>query len=232
VTQLAQLDYPDAKILMEAETPIEQSYRLRACAKEPWTVALIEEIPPAGVFYDVGANVGSYSLIAAARGVVTVAVEPSFANVGALCRNLMRNGCEERVIVLPVALADIRGLPWFDYQDVRQGAASHVLGGKTRQFFHRMRIPTLPLDLAITLFGLPAPTHIKIDVDGTELPVLRGMAETLRGEALAALLIEMPHPLEMDITALLAEAGWQLAERFGERNGQPIANVVYGRFAR
>ena len=67
----------DLATVMEAETdferesarqlPPQKAYRLNACRKEPWTVAFIEAMPANSRFWDIGANVGSYALVAAAR---------------------------------------------------------------------------------------------------------------------------------------------------------------------
>src|ERR671932_123659 len=58
--------------------------RLRPVAKEPWTVRWLERsLRDGDVLYDVGANVGAYSLIAAALGAQVVAIEPAYANYAA-----------------------------------------------------------------------------------------------------------------------------------------------------
>lgn len=234
---IAQLDYEPAKILMECETEPEQQYRVKAVAKERYTVDFIEGIPEGGVFYDVGANVGSYTLIAASRGLVTVAIEPGFNNFAALCRNALRNSLLADIIPLNVALAHTTGLVWFDYSDVRQGAASHVFGSAQPVFYstHRQRVMTYRFDELVTTFGLPAPTHIKIDVDGNgevEMAVLDGMKGTLASPELAGLILEIPLDSEERIAGYLAEHGWVMTRRFDERGGQKIAGICYGQFDR
>jgi hypothetical protein len=47
------------------------------------------------------------------------------------------------------------------------------------------------LDDFIRQFGIPAPNHIKIDVDGTEFSILKGMGETLSNPSLRTLMLEM-----------------------------------------
>ncbi len=234
---IAQLDYEGAKILIEVESDIENAFRRPCVAKEVWTKDFIESIPADGVFYDVGANIGSYALIAAVRGIQTVAIEPGFNNFAALCRNALRNNVLSTMIPLNVALANADGLAWFDYSDIRQGAASHVLGSPTPRFFstHRQRVQTFKMDDLIRLFGLPTPTHIKIDVDGNgevELAVIAGMADTLKNPLLAGLMLEMPLDYEPKIIESLAEHGWQMGERFDMRNGERITGICYGRFER
>jgi FkbM family methyltransferase len=230
--QTARLDYEGAKLIMDAETEPEIGFRLHAVQKEPWTRDFIESIPEGGIFYDVGANVGPYTLIAASRGVPTVAIEPSFSNYGALCRNLMRNNLMEMVAVIPMALGDVQGVAWFDYQDVRPGGASHVLGSDKKLFWHRQQMLVIPLDALIESFHLTHPTHIKIDVDGGEFAVLKGAEKTLRDERTRALMVEMPLETEKPIADALGSIGYRVRERFAEREGKPIANIAYGWFER
>src|SRR5207237_7374841 len=97
---------------------------------EPWTVRWIEQNLRAGdVFYDVGANVGAYALVAAALGTTAqvVAIEPASANYAALCDNIRLNGREDRIVPLPVALAEETRLQTLGSQDVSAGAAGHAL---------------------------------------------------------------------------------------------------------
>lgn len=226
------LDYPHRKIVIQITNAVEATYRQHCWEKETWTCDFIDAIPEGSVFYDVGACVGSYALIAATRGLTTIAVEPSAPNYGALVRNAMLNNCLESMLVLPVALAAGRGLAWLDYQDVRAGAASHVLGSPDKLFYHRQRVIIYGLDEMIEAFRLPVPTHMKIDTDGGEGSVLAGMDATLRSERLTGLMIEMPRQAEAKIAEHLAERGWQLIGRFDTREGVPIDNVVYGQFGR
>lgn len=237
----ATLDFPDRKILIEANTEIERTYRAHACAKEPWTVDFIRAIPAGSVFHDVGANVGPYTLIAAALGILTVAIEPSVINHATLVRNAMRNGLLERIIPVNAALANQTALLWFDYAGsgaapgftgTGSGEAGHVLGSARKLRTHRQGMMAWRLDDLVERFLQQPPTHLKVDVDGGELAVLEGMEHTLRSGVVQGIMLEMPLADEAALTAWLAQRGYQLAERFDQRNGQTIGNICYGRFAR
>lgn len=158
------LDYALAQIQMHAANDIEREYRLKACAKEPWTVEWIESMPAGSVLYDVGANVGSYSLLAAALGHTVVAFEPAFANYNRLCENIILNGLEPKVIPLCIALGNESGMLLIE-QELQPG-----FSGGTK----RLRVPMMTLADATVIFGLPTPTHIKVDVDGSEEDVVQG----------------------------------------------------------
>src|SRR5262245_23889981 len=65
-TSVVPLDYDAHSVRLLATSPMERKWRARSCKKEPWTVAWIEEsMGSGGVLYDVGANVGTFSLVAA-----------------------------------------------------------------------------------------------------------------------------------------------------------------------
>lgn len=225
------LDYNKVRLAIECNTPVEEKYRVKAVSKEPWTVDFIESIPAGAIFWDIGANVGPYSLIAASRGLNVVAIEPGFNNFAALCRNLAMNSQLERTLVLPLALSDRSGYDWFHFQDPRSGAASHILGGARKQYFHRQLVRVATWDEIAATLPLPKTlaNYAKIDVDGGELAALRGGVQVLA--SLQGLLIEMAPAVEGAITELVQAAGLKLAARFDERNGQPIG-VAYGRFER
>lgn len=214
---ITHLDYAGAKLSMECNNPIEEAYRVNACAKEPWTVRFIEAIPPGAIFWDIGANVGSYTMIAAYRGLYTIAIEPSVNSYGALFRNLAMNNLLDRVLMLCSALGETATLDWLHYQDLRSGASSHLIGGSRKQTFHKQLVQVLRLDDLVK--GLPLPDrqhYIKLDVDGSELAVLRGAPELLSDARLRAIMVEMESAPE-EIPDLLTRAGFTLREHIMER---------------
>ncbi len=233
MTNIARLDYEPTKILMECTTQVEEAYRIHAVAKEIWTKDFVESIPVGGCFYDIGANVGSYTLIAASRGIRTVAIEPAAQNYATLVRNLALNApALEYVIPVPLPLADVNGTMWFDYAGMESGAAGHALGSRRRLHHHRQAMMAVRLDTLIELWGLPLPSHIKVDVDGNEDAVLGGMEATLQRAELQAIMLEMPLAQEAELTAWLVERGWTLTERYNMRGDVQIAGIAYGLFQR
>lgn len=229
---IAALDYSSAKLVMEMNNQIEEAFRIRACAKEPWTVEFIEQIPEGSIFWDIGANTGPYTLIATHRNLITVAIEPGFNSYAALCRNLAMNNMLDRCLSLCVALGEKTCYDWFHYQDMRQGAANHMLGGIRKQFFHKQLVSVWAWDQLIKQLPLPKdrPQYAKMDVDGGELMALKGAAKIL--SQMPGCLIEMPEEDESEIIKLLENTGLRLATRYDHRDGKPIANIAYGRFER
>lgn len=217
------LDYPRAELLLYVTSNAEFKKRVAACEKEPWTVAWLEhELRAGDVFYDIGANVGTYSLIAAHRGGTVVAFEPGYASYARLCDNVALNGFDDAIVPVPLLLSSTTGKARFDYSSLPPGYAKHAVEGEGMT---GSRVPAEPvfrqqalavrLDDAVRWFGLPPPNIVKIDVDGFELEVLGGSEETLGGGSLTSMLVELDRANEAALVALLGRHGFALAERHG-----------------
>jgi FkbM family methyltransferase len=225
---IGRLDYPGAELIVGVTSRTELLSRLRPAAKEPWTVAWIERsLRALDVFWDVGANVGAYALIAASLGrdpARIVAVEPAPASYAALCDNVALNGLERSITPLPVLLGERTGLTTLEPAEA--GAAEHELGGEGIEAL------AYRLDDLIGTHGLPAPTLMKIDVDGAETAVLSGAADTLARPELRSVLVEIDRSGGDAVVEQLAAAGLGAVERVDERDGEPLPNVWYGVFER
>ncbi|MCP5366764.1 MAG: FkbM family methyltransferase [Hyphomicrobiales bacterium] len=181
-------------------------------ASEPGTLDWLDGLGPGDVLYDIGANVGAYTVYAAKKtGARVVAFEPSPASFHVLVRNLALNGVAGQVTPLCLALADTTGPAAIGLGDLNAGSVGHGLGADTAFTLNTL---SLRLDDAVGLLGLPAPSHVKLDVDGLEPPILAGAAAVLAGPALRAVLVEYrPHGAEARarIDELLTAAGLRLA---------------------
>ena len=75
--------------------------------KEPETLQWMDSFAQNAVFYDIGANVGLYSIYAAKkRNAQVYSFEPSFFNLEFLARNVYMNNLTENIFIFPVALND------------------------------------------------------------------------------------------------------------------------------
>lgn len=75
--------------------------------KEPETLEWINSIPETSVLWDIGANIGLYSVYAAKhRGCRVWAFEPSVFNLESLARNIFLNGLTDLICIVPLALSD------------------------------------------------------------------------------------------------------------------------------
>jgi len=217
--------------------------RLGSVAKEPFTVAYIEQhVQPGDVFYDIGANVGPYSLIAAkaTQGQARVfAFEPSPASFRDLARNVDVNGCGESVTPLPLALWSETGLLPVAWRSDIAGAARHRMGSRPKA---KSLTIGIRLDDAIEQLGVPAPTHAKIDTDGHEVEVLRGAAKALADPGWRSVIIELDRKetdRNREIRALLAAGGFDegvlqertSSERYPDPGKRPDVYWVFTRGA-
>lgn len=235
------LDYVGAAVYLQVESQIEYDTRLHSCAKEPETVEWIHSFFREGdVFYDIGANVGAYSLVAAKhlRGQIRVyAFEPSFPTFKQLSANIVLNGCQDWLVPLQIALSDRTGIATLNYSSLMPGGALHAVGEavdyKGEEFRPVVKLPVLgfALDDLVRQFDLPIPSHVKLDVDGIELSILRGAEGTFRNTALRSVLVEI---LEGDagsaqVIAWLERAGLRVHSRHKYSQGGEVgpASRIY-----
>ena len=238
-TEVVRLDFPDCDIWIRASSRAEKDWRARSCAKEPWTVEWLRTaVQPGQVLYDIGANVGTFSLVAAKHlQARVVAFEPGYANFARLCDNIQLNGCERAIVPVPLPLADHSGLFGFKYRDVEPGQSRHKMKPDAWRFRglaastdrYEQPVLAMALDAMIRTFNLPPPNHLKIDVDGTEDRVLAGAPDALQSETLRTILIEVDGVKWTGVSGLLEGAGFVLDKRIErERPGAP----TYGLFVR
>ena len=146
---------------------------------------LLHVLRPEDLFVDVGANVGSYTLLACAavraRG---VAIEPVPATYHRLQENLHLNHLESSVQSFNIAVGAAAGSLRFS-GDMDVG--NRVLtDGEVRE--GGLCIPVTTLDL---LLKDQSPALIKIDVEGYESPVVAGAEQTLRNASLHSVVMEL-----------------------------------------
>jgi len=202
ITATIPLDYERAQIRIYADSPID-FVRAKPRRKEPGTVRWIERsVGPGDVFYDVGANVGAYAMIAAAQAdgaVISHAFEPSFSTYGQLCKNVILNGYAKNVFPHLIVLGEQTAMSVFNYQSLSAGSSLHTAGatvdyrGSTFAPVYQQRVLAFSLDDLVFTWGLEMPTHIKVDVDGTELQVLAGARRVTSDPRLRSILVEVCH---------------------------------------
>ena len=204
---------PTARALWRAETLL---------TKEPVTIDWIDTFDSKDVFWDVGANIGIYSLYAAkAKGVLTLAFEPTAFNYAVLCDNIRLNHLEDRISAYCLALSDSSQIGTIVVADDEPGAAVASIDdagvGSLKQ-----AVMVLSIDELIDHLAPPFPNHIKIDVDGVEIRILEGSDSTLADPRLRSLLVEIDER-DQDAPARVKELlhgfGFQLAEV----QGSPLA---------
>jgi len=195
------LDFKKCDIYLNVESDIEYTTRLYSHTKEPEMANWFETFFEKGdIFYDIGANVGAYSLMASKLfdGKVKVyAFEPGFINFAKLSKNIFINNSQENIIPIQIALSDQTRIDMFHYSNLTPGGALHALGkpidykGEVFEPIYKQPIIAFQLDDFISIFNIPTPNHVKIDVDGIESKIIRGAQKTLCNPNLRSLIVEV-----------------------------------------
>jgi len=197
--------------VMFVDTEIEKYRWETFWTKEPETLAWIESFNPDDVFYDIGANVGIYSLYAAALfpEMKIYAFEPMESNYETLHR-LRKFNEFGNITPMRYAIGNKRGKCRLFVPDWKSGATGAQMG-ETGD----CEVMCETVDGIASLW--PLPTHIKIDIDGQELAVIRGMKKTL--PTIKSILIEISEATSWPIISTLHDAGFTTTNRFNGFDG-------------
>jgi FkbM family methyltransferase len=198
--------------------------------KEPGTVDWIRrEVRPDDIFYDIGANIGVYSILAGCalgeRGRL-YCFEPHIPNAASLLENIFLNGLEgkSQLVTIPLSSGDeFRPFNYFSVQRASSTSQFGVASSEGQQFapvFTELKFGT-SLDRLIERKLILPPTIVKIDVDGLEAPIISGMRNLLTGP-------NRPRSIQVEIgrhegdliVERLREAGYAMAYEHLTRAGR------------
>lgn len=129
------------------------------------------------VFYDIGANVGMFTIYAAKKNIKTYAFEPHASNLEILYYNTYLNKLNELIIIIPNALSSSDEVININHRDLTGGVAkNNIISNKINNKNYNLNFKTLSisLDNLITFNNFDYPNKIKIDVDGLEFEILNG----------------------------------------------------------
>jgi FkbM family methyltransferase len=229
-------------------TQKERNRASRLFDKEKGTIEWLQRsLRPGDVFYDVGANIGTFTIFAGRRlgdGGRVVAFEPHIPNANSLIENIFLNGLERRVRLVTAALTSREGYNEFNYHSMYAGASTSQYG---RHEYEGESFTPLFVEIkhGCTIDGLcgagviPPPDLVKIDVDGLDFEVLQGMRGVMASPARPrSVQIELGTESTPKIMPLCAELGYVLGERhwtqagldFIARGGVPEEYPHYGIF--
>jgi FkbM family methyltransferase len=137
------------------------------------------------VFFDVGANVGSYTILASkVIGAISCSFEPSPVTFHHLENNIFLNRIQNKVFLFNKGVGAEKGSMQFS---VNQDTINHiVLDGQEES----ITVEITTLDQHSTEQNL-IPNLIKVDVEGFETEVIRGANSLLKNEKLQAVILEL-----------------------------------------
>lgn len=168
---------------------------------------------PGDLFVDVGANVGSYTVLAcAAAGADGACFEPVPGTYERLRENIRLNDLEHRVRCANVGVGKERGVVAFSSD---MDAGNRVLAdGEARAGRIDVQVDTLD-----ALLEGRQPSLMKIDVEGYETAVIAGADETLASPSLRAVI--------MEINGSGEKFGFDEAQIFGRMAAHGFAPFTY-----
>lgn len=186
-------------IKMEIENEFEEHRFNSFFEKEPETIAWIQEMIKRGdILFDVGANVGVYTLFAAAfyqQDIQIFSFEPVYHNFNKLCKNIILNKFENICKPYSIGLSDKTSLCEIHVRSTVIGSACHSLSVSIEdldsQSIFEQGVAVFSLDEIVEKGWVPSPTHIKIDTDGNEEKIIQGAKKILASDSVRSVLMEI-----------------------------------------
>jgi FkbM family methyltransferase len=227
--------------------------------EEPETISWLDKLTPEDVYWDIGANVGLYAIYAAKfRRCSTVAFEPESQNYALLVENIVLNGVSGNCLPANIAMAERAEVNRLRVRYITKGGAFNMFQPPSdaaaealpesflaaqkyeqHQGFDQLVFGCSVDDLVLK-HGLPAPTFLKLDVDGLEPNIVMGAMETIKSGRLRSLLIELNtrSAADMAVPDLLAQCGfkqvsarsnWDSREDKTRATDLPALNMIFER---
>lgn len=164
---------------------------------EPETINWIKSFKKNAIFFDVGANIGLYSLYSARLNHRVISFEPESLNFAALNLNITDNNFQEKIICYPIALDNNFLISKLNIRKFRFGSSGHTFHNNTKNhsdekidYLQSQGSISVSLDHFTESQNI-YPDYVKIDVDGNELKVINGMKNLLKSKKIKSILIEI-----------------------------------------
>lgn len=165
--------------------------------KEKNTIDWINSFIENKVFFDIGANVGVFSIYSALKRKSKVySFEPEPNSFIELFRVAEANNCDVTPMLIP--LSNDNNANFFNLKNhFVPGKSGHKFGNRIENK-KSFGISSYKLDDLVLSKTIPMPNYIKIDVDGHEKRALEGMKEVLQNDKLISILVEFSYSEELD----------------------------------
>lgn len=227
---------PDSSLFLSVPNRLSNYRAATYFIKEPETIEWLESMHANTVLWDIGANVGLYSLYAASQKQSDViAFEPSVFNLELLARNISQNKLYNQITIFPLALSNKQASGSFNMSNPDWGGALSTFDKDYDQFGKQMDVKFkyelmgVSGDFIVKQMKLKQPDYLKIDVDGVEHVILSGMKEIL--PKVKSILVEINDEFEEQIKTtqdLLHKAGFVLKKKCEE--GVPEGLTLYNQW--
>tara|TARA_X000000368_G_C23002452_1_gene699597 strand:+ start:508 stop:1413 length:906 start_codon:yes stop_codon:yes gene_type:complete len=169
--------------------------------KEPETLEWIDSFKGEKiVFWDIGANIGLYSLYAAIKhpNIEIVSFEPSVNNLRILSRNIYKNNFFKQIKIFQLPLSEqentfsnMNEMEFIEGWSMSTFGESKDFEGSIFKPNHAYKLFGTNINYLLDKKILKFPNYIKIDVDGIEHKILLGANNHLKNNDLKSLSIEL-----------------------------------------
>ena len=200
--------------------------------KEPETLEWIDGLEDNAVLWDIGANVGAYSLVGASLGFEVFAFEPAFQNYFKLHENISLNKMDKKINAFCIAFGKKTLIGDFNVFDFSYGTSR---GNYNSENYFELKLDLVAqkktlafeIDKFIEFFNLKEPDLIKIDVDGGEFEILLGAVRLLKNSRrLKSILVEFDqnHNSFLNLKKFLKKHRWVIIEKYYRQPG--VYNLI------
>lgn len=193
--------------------------------KEPITIEWINNFKPTDVFWDIGANIGVYTMYAAKYQKCQVhSFEPVLFNIGVLAETVKINNLKN-ITLYPVAINNRTGISEIAVYNTDNGYGGHTVdknNGNMNQGVYSITIDELILQ------GIPVPNHIKIDVDGIEPLIINGAKNTLPKIDTLLVEVDLRDYTHIEMIKTIEDLGFKYDKDQVEKAMRPINSKNYG----
>jgi FkbM family methyltransferase len=171
--------------------------------------AILEHLPENGVLWDIGANEGIHSVTAKylRPGATVVAFEPVPFIAARLALNAELNKTDIRLIT--TALGSSSGYADMSVKIRGNSGLSSLKPWTTIDYDSQVTCRVERADVLLAGGTIPQPNVVKVDVEGTELDVLKGFGDQLNAPSLKAVIFEGEERRE-DFSSVLASRGFRI----------------------
>ena len=225
--------------------------------EEPDTVSWLDTLLPEDVLWDVGANVGLYSLYASKfKHCQVFSFEPEAQNFALLVENVALNEVGDRCFPACLAISETPGIGRLKNRVITKGGSHNFFYSSDQEFSEiEGRLPEsargkghvveqvvygVSLNELMNQKDIALPTHLKVDVDGLEPEIIGGSHNLLKNESLRTILIEINSLVERhaQIPDVLNSFGfqlksqrsnWESRENREREEEMPATNMIFYR---
>ena len=186
------IDTPKGKLSFVLLGKTSAGRAMTVLTKQPATIQWIDNFAPGSVFWDIGANVGVFSLYAAlGTNTKVVAFEPAAVNYFLLAANCEVNNLFDQVDCLLVGVGREAAIDRLEVSQFRSGRSFSFHGKMSEAHEGRQASIVVSIDRLVDDYGLRCPNYIKIDAPGSSEAIIAGAARTLRRPELREVHLEV-----------------------------------------